>query len=57
MTNVETKVTGKILTITIDISQDHGPSSSGKTTIVGSTNGNQEVAPGVYLGVNCYKKK
>lgn len=57
MTNVETKVEGKILTIKIDLSQTHGPSASGKTIIVASTNGNPEVAPGIHLGVNCYKRK
>jgi hypothetical protein len=47
-----------ILTITIDLTQDFGPSSSGKTRIVASTKGNIEV-PGktdFRLGLNLFRK-
>jgi hypothetical protein len=55
--NVETKVEGNILTITVDLSKDFGPSSSGKTIIVASTEGNIAV-PGhddTKIGLNIYK--
>lgn len=47
-----------ILTITIDLTQDFGPSSSGKSNIVASTKGNIEV-PGktdFRLGLNLFRK-
>jgi hypothetical protein len=60
MTNVKTEIEtagGKReLVIRVDLTKSFGPSSSGKTTIIGSTQGNQQVEPGVYVGVNVYKK-
>jgi len=56
--NVELNLSGNILTITVDISKDFGPSSSGKTTVIASTLGNQPV-PGreeVKIGLNVYRK-
>lgn len=53
------KVDGNILTIKVDLSKAFGPSSSGKNTIVASTEGNQSV-PGredVKIGLNIYTKK
>lgn len=58
MKNVNLKVDNNILTITIDLSKTHGPSKSGKTTIVGTSEGNQPV-PGyenIMIGVNCFKR-
>jgi len=57
MLNCETTVKGETLTITIDLSKEHGRSKSGKTIIVGTSQGNVPVEghPGVRLGVNCYK--
>jgi len=55
MKNVETKVVKDVLTITINLKKDFGPSKSGKTIIIGSTEGNQTVAPGIVLGLNVYK--
>lgn len=57
-TNVAVNVTGTTLTITIDLSQTHGVSSSGKSIIVASTNGNQTI-PGTdtKIGLNIYKPK
>ena len=59
MKNVKTTIKGSILTVEIDLSKDLGPSSSGKTTLVGTTSGNVALAgPGgvqFKLGVNCYK--
>jgi hypothetical protein len=54
--NVNVTLSGNTLTITIDISKRLGPSKSGKTVLIASTNGNQAVAPGVTLGINCYTK-
>lgn len=52
------KVEGKILTIKIDLSQEFGRSSSGKTTIVASTEGNISVPDNeeIKIGLNVYKK-
>ena len=44
MENVKTKVEKNILTITVDMSKDFGPSKSGKTNIVASTGGFAKVA-------------
>ncbi len=58
MKNVQLNVEGTILTITIDLSKDFGPSSSGKTTIIATTEGNVTF-PGreEKIGLNLYKKK
>jgi hypothetical protein len=58
MKNVEMKVEGLILTIKVDLSKTFGPSKSGKTTVVASTEGNLPVnaAGHIYLGLNVYKK-
>jgi hypothetical protein len=40
MKNVEMSVNGNILTITVDLTKEFGPSSSGKTIIIASTEGN-----------------
>ncbi len=42
MKNVQMTVDGSILTIQVDLSKEFGPSSSGKTIIVASTEGNRE---------------
>ena len=59
MKNVEMTVQGSILTIRVDLSQEFGPSSSGKTIIIASTEGNAAI-PGreeVKVGLNVYRKK
>ena len=60
MKNVEMKIEGTILTITVDLSKTYGPSSSGKTTIIASTEGNQRVptddARDIKIGLNIYQK-
>lgn len=43
MKNVTATVTGTKLTIEVDLTQDLGPSNSGKTNIVASTEGNAKV--------------
>ncbi|MBS3949551.1 MAG: hypothetical protein KGZ53_02635 [Peptococcaceae bacterium] len=58
MKNIEMNLNGNILTITIDITKNFGPSSTGKTTIIASTEGNVS-APGhdeIRIGVNVYRK-
>lgn len=53
------KVVNKKLVITVDLEKEFGPSSSGKTEIVASSEGNQSIpgAPdGFKLGLNVYKK-
>ena len=57
MKNVDMKVKGNILTVTIDMSKEFGQSKSGKTTVIASTLGNVSV-PGneeVKIGINVYK--
>jgi len=58
MKNIEMNVTGDILTIKVDLSKTFGKSSSGKSTIIASTEGNISV-PGkeeVKIGLNVYTK-
>jgi len=59
MKNVDMKIDGNLLTITIDLAKEYGPSASGKTIIVATTEGNQSIPgrEGVKIGVNVYKKQ
>lgn len=58
MKNIETKISDKnILTITVDLNKEFGESASGKSTIVATTAGNQEVKDGIKFGLNVYKSK
>jgi hypothetical protein len=60
MKNVEMKLDGDKLTITVDLSKEFGPSSSGKTIIVASTEGNQTIegykGDNHKIGLNIYRK-
>lgn len=57
MKNIKATVKGNTMTIEIDLSKTFGPSKSGKTIIVASTEGNQKVeGSDVVIGVNAYKK-
>jgi hypothetical protein len=59
MKNVEMTVDGTILTLKVDLSKEFGASSSGKTIIIASTEGNVGV-PGLEdrkVGLNVYRKK
>ena len=58
MKNCEMKLNGNILTIKVDISKDFGVSSSGKSIIIGSTEGNVSVPDkeDIKIGVNVYRK-
>jgi hypothetical protein len=58
MKNVEMKVEGDILTIKVDLSKEFGPSASGKTIIIASTEGNVSVPDrDEKVGLNVYRKK
>jgi len=59
MKNVEMKLDGNILTIRVDLTKDFGPSSSGKTIIIASTEGNVAVVghEEAKVGLNVYRKK
>ena len=59
MKNVETKVEHGKLVITVDLATELGPSSTGKSIIIGTTEGNVDVpgAPDVKFGLNVYRKK
>jgi hypothetical protein len=58
MKNVEMSIAGSILTITVDLTKEFGPSSSGKTIIIASTEGNVSVPDREEkVGLNVYRKK
>ena len=59
MNNVTMAVKGDKLTIEVDLSQDHGPSKSGKTIQIASTLGNKTVPDhdDVRIGLNVYRYK
>lgn len=58
MKNCEMKLNGNILTITVDISKEYGLSSSGKSLIISSTEGNISIPEKeeIKIGLNIYKK-
>lgn len=60
MENISTKIVGTKLVIEIDTTADLGPSKSGKTRMVASTQGNKTVtgAQGgdLVIGVNAYRR-
>ena len=59
MKNVEMSLEGNILTIRVELSKEFGPSASGKTIIIASTEGNVTI-PGheaAKVGLNVYRKK
>lgn len=47
-----------ILTVTVDLNAEQGPSGSGKSMILGSTDGNAAIpgAEGTVMGLNVYRK-
>lgn len=59
MKNVDMKVEGQTLTITVDLSKDFGESSSGKSVIIATTEGNVSIPDKeeVKIGLNIYTKK
>ncbi len=59
MTNVEMTLNGDKLVITVDITKDFGPSKSGKSITIASTEGNISVPDheDIKIGLNIYRKK
>jgi hypothetical protein len=58
MKNVQMAVEGNILTIKVDLSKEFGPSSSGKTIIIASTEGSVSIPDREEkVGLNVYRKK
>jgi len=58
MKNVEMTLEGQMLIIKVDLTKDYGASSSGKSLIIETTEGNYTI-PGrdEKIGLNVYKKK
>jgi len=59
MKNVEIEVKDNILTMKIDLTKEFGPSSSGKTIIIATTEGNVSIPDhdDKKVGLNVYRKK
>ena len=59
MKNVKMTKKGNTLTVEIDLTQNFGPSRTGKTIIVASTEGNKKVpdTEDIFIGVNVYAKR
>ncbi len=58
MKNIDLSITGNVLTITVDLSKECGESSSGKSTIIATTEGNVSIPDREEkIGLNIYKKK
>ena len=59
MKNIDMQVQGDLLTIKVDLKKDFGPSASGKTIIIATTEGNVAVPnhDTIKIGVNVYKRK
>ncbi len=58
MRNVQMVVEGNTLTIKVDLSKEFGPSASGKTIIIATTEGNVSVPDREEkVGLNVYRKK
>ncbi len=57
MKNVTMKVEGSKLVIEVDLSQDLGPSKSGKTVLIATTEGNASCPDreDVKVGLNVYR--
>ena len=56
MINVTIDRKGDTVTLTLDVSERHGRSKSGKTEIIASSQGNVSIPgdDGIKLGLNCY---
>ena len=57
MKNIEMTLEGSILTMKVDISKDFGPSKSGKSITIASSEGNVPLpgAEEIKIGLNVYK--
>ena len=58
MKNVEMKMEDNILIVKVDLTKEFGPSASGKTIIIASTEGNISIPDkeNIKIGLNIYKK-
>lgn len=59
MKNIEMSIEGRILTVKVDLTKECGPSASGKSIIIATTEGNKSL-PGednMKIGLNVYKRK
>lgn len=59
MKNIEMKIEGEKLIITVDLSKEYGLSSSGKSITIASTEGNVSL-PGheqIKIGANIYRPR
>jgi hypothetical protein len=58
MKNIDMVVEGDVLAIKVDLSQRFGKSSSGKSIIIASTEGNQSIPSNddIKIGLNIYTK-
>ena len=57
MKNIDMKVEGDILTIKIDLSKNYGPSKTGKSITIASSEGNVSVPErDEKIGINVYRK-
>ena len=59
MKNVEVKTEHGKLVITVDLAKDLGPSASGKSIMIATTEGNVDVpgVPDTKFGLNVYRRK
>jgi len=53
LTNAVAKVKGNVLTVTVDLSKDLGPSSTGKTFLIAK--GKEEVQDNCFISLNAYR--
>jgi hypothetical protein len=53
--NVHVTTDGKVTVITVDMSKVVKVSESGKSSVIGTTNGNKTLPCGAKLGVNIYR--
>lgn len=59
MKNIKADIKGNILTLEIDLEQDFGPSSTGKTQVVASSEGPIKLGPpheGIQYNLNVNRK-
>lgn len=54
--NVKVETKGNVLTITVDLKKDLGPSASGKTNLIATTHGSMAIGDGVIVNLSVYKK-
>ena len=57
MKNVKFEKAGNMLTITVDLGKERWASKTGTTELVASSQGNEPLGDGFFLGLNIFKKK